>query len=72
MQPLTCALKLLCRRGEQQLALHAQWASATGDAGLFVASLHPVRQPAQATVAVQGVGTDGPDKTQKTRAFITR
>lgn len=60
LSPLTLTLKLLGRRGEQQFSLHALRASAAGDARLLVASLHPVREPSQAAVAVQGVCTNGP------------
>lgn len=64
-QQLTCAFKLLCRRSEQQFSLHAVWAGAACDAGLFVAGLHPVGKPTQAAVAVQRVSADGPDGTRK-------
>ena len=55
------ALKLLGRCGEQQLALHARRSSTAGDAWLLVARLHPVRQPEQTAVTVQGVGTNSPE-----------
>lgn len=72
MWQLTCAFKLLCRRGEQQFALHAVRAGTAGDAGLFVAGLHPVGQPSQAAITVQRVGADGPDETQKTSVLVTQ
>ena len=62
---LTVALKLLGWRGEQQLPFQFLWTGTAGDAGLLVARLHPVRQPAQATVAVQRVGSDGPETADK-------
>lgn len=63
-QELTCTFKLLGRCGEQQFALHSLGTSTAGNAGLFVASLHPVRQPAQTAVTVQGVGTNRPERTR--------
>lgn len=69
---LTCAFKLLCRRGEQQFTLHAVRAGTAGDAGLFVAGLHPVGQPSQAAVTVQRIGADGPDGTQEASALVTQ
>ena len=54
------ALKLLGWRGEQQLPFQFLRTGTAGDAGLLVSRLHPVRQPAQTTVAVQRVGSDGP------------
>ncbi len=59
----TCALKAVSRRGEQQLALHALRPGAAGDPGLLVPALHPVREPAQAAVAVQRVRSDRPEET---------
>lgn len=47
-------------------------AGTAGDAGLFVAGLHPVGQPSQAAVTVQRVGADGPDGAQKTSALVTQ
>ena len=58
--PLTVALKLLGWRGEQQLPFQFLRTGTAGDAWLLVSRLHPVRQPAQAAVAVQRVGSDGP------------
>lgn len=55
---LTHTLEVFSRCGEQQLALHAAGAGTAGDAGLLIAALHPVRQPEQAAVAVQRVGSD--------------
>ncbi len=54
----TCALEAVSRCGEQQLALHALRPGAAGDPGLLVPALHPVREPAQAAVAVQRVRSD--------------
>lgn len=68
---LTCTFKLLCGCGEQQLALHALWASAASNAGLFVAGFHPVREPTQAAVTVQGVGTDCPGRADKRGMSLT-
>ncbi len=54
---LTLALELTERGGKQQSVHHVRWSSAAGDARLFKPSLHPLRQPAQLTVTVQGVRT---------------
>lgn len=57
---LTLAFKFLGRCGEQQFALHLWGSSTAGDARFLVASLYPAGEPSEVTVAVQGVGTDGP------------
>ncbi len=54
---LTLALELIERGGEQQSVRHVWRSRAAGDARLFIPSLHPLRQPAQLTVTVQGVRT---------------
>ena len=59
------------RSGEQQFALHARWAGTAGDPGLLVAALHPVREPEEATVAVQRVGSDRPGN-QSIRQLVDR
>lgn len=66
----TATLEAVGRGGEQQLALHASWAGTPGDPGLLVAALHPVREPEEATVAVQGVGADRPGN-QTTHSQLT-
>lgn len=56
----TLALELTERGGKQQAVCHVGWSSAAGDARLFKPSLHPLRQPAQLAVTVQGVRTQSP------------
>lgn len=48
----TFALEAIEGGGKQQSVSHVGWSSAAGDARLFKASLHPLRQPAQLTVTV--------------------
>lgn len=57
--PLTLALKLLGRGGEQQFSFHVRGTSAAGNAWLLVPCLDPAGKPAQIAAAVQGVGPDG-------------
>ena len=63
---LTFALEAVERCGEQQAVGHVRGSGTAGDARLLEASLHPLRQPAQVTVTIQGVGTQSPGGQQNT------
>lgn len=56
----TFALEVVWGCGEQQPVHHGFGAAAAGDPGLLVARLHPLGEPAQVAVTVQGVGAQSP------------
>lgn len=66
---LTFALEAVEGRGEQQAVGHVRWSGTAGDARLLEASLHPLGQPAQITVTIQGVGTQSPGEQQNIRVM---
>lgn len=56
----TFALESVGGGGEQESVSHGLGAAAAGDARLLVPRLHPLRQPTQAAVTVQRVGSQSP------------